>query len=462
MPKLNVNREPMPSQPPEERKRNFQEVALGYEIDQAMREAARCLTCKKPACREGCPVSVDIPDFVRLLREGDLPGAARVLKSKNNLPAICGRVCPQESQCESRCLLAKKGAAIAVGRLERFVADWERANGVRVPEPEAVRKHKIAVVGSGPAGLTAAADQARLGYTVTIFEALHLPGGVLSYGIPPFRLPREVSQAEIEYVRKLGVEIRTDWVVGRSVTVEELFADGYKAVFLGTGAGLPNFMNVPGENYNNVYSANEFLTRVNLMKAYQFPVYDTPVKIGRRVAVVGAGNVAMDSARTALRLGAERVTIVYRRSRAEIPARLEELEHAEEEGIEFRLLTAPVRVLGDEKGSVVAMECVEMELGEPDASGRRRPIPKEGSNFTLEVDQVIVAVGTSPNPLVPRTTDGLQTSRHGTVIADPQTGRTSRKGVWAGGDVVTGAATVIEAMGAGKRAAADIHAFLSG
>ena len=461
MPALNLNREPMPSQPAEERRSNFQEVALGYEVEQAMREAARCLQCKKATCREGCPVSVDIPEFVKRLREGDLPGAAKLLKSKNNLPAICGRVCPQESQCEAYCVLCKKGAAVAIGRLERFVADWERANGVQVPEPEANRRAKVAVVGSGPAGLTAAADLARLGYGVTIFEALHLPGGVLSYGIPPFRLPREVSQSEIEYVRKLGVEIRTDWVVGRSVTVDDLFAEGYSAVFLGTGAGLPNFMQVPGENYNNVYSANEFLTRVNLMKAYLFPSYDTPVKVGRRVAVIGAGNVAMDSARTALRLGAEKVSIVYRRSRAEIPARLEELEHAEEEGIEFRLLTAPVRVHGDDRGSVVALECVEMELGEPDASGRRRPIPKDGSNFIIDLDQVIVAVGTSPNPLVPRTTDGLQTTRHGTVVADPQTGRTSRAGVWAGGDVVTGAATVIEAMGAGKRAAADIHQYLS-
>ncbi|MBI2954018.1 MAG: NADPH-dependent glutamate synthase [Chloroflexi bacterium] len=455
-----VERQSMPVQDSDKRAENFDEVALGYSMEQAVLEASRCIQCKKPTCRDGCPVGVEIPQFVKYLRDGDLPNSIKALKSRNNLPAICGRVCPQETQCEVQCILTKKGLPVAVGRLERFVADWERKNGVTVPEIAAPTGHKVAIVGSGPAGLTAAADLARLGHTVVVFEALHMPGGVLSYGIPPFRLPRDVTQAEIDYVRSLGVEIRTNWIVGKTYDVSEMFADGFDAVFLGTGAGLPTFMGVPGENLNGVFSANEFLVRVNLMNAYQFPEYDTPLKLGRHVAVVGAGNVAMDAARVSRRLGAEEVTIVYRRSEAEIPARHEELEHAKEEGIKLKLLTAPTRVLGNEKGWVVGLECQEMALGEPDASGRRRPVPRQGSEFVLETDMVIVAIGTSPNPLVPQSTPALQTSRHGTIIADAETGATTMPGVWAGGDAVTGAATVISAMGAGKRAAASIHAYL--
>lgn len=457
---LKLERQPMPEQEPSARVRNFDEVALGYSEEQARTEASRCIQCKKPTCREGCPVGVEIPEFIKHLRDGDLPSSIKALKSRNNLPAICGRVCPQETQCEVRCVLAKKGAPVAIGRLERFVADWERHEGITIPEIALPTGHKVAIVGSGPAGLTAAADLARLGHSVTIFEALHLPGGVLSYGIPPFRLPRDVTQTEINYVRSLGVEIKTNWVIGKTYDIGEMFADGYSAVFLGTGAGLPTFMGVPGENLIGVFSANEFLVRVNLMKAYLFPEYDTPVKIGKRVAVIGAGNVAMDAARVSLRLGAEEVTIVYRRSEAEIPARHEELEHAKDEGVKLRLLTAPTKVLGNEKGWVVGLECQEMELGEPDASGRRRPIPRAGSEFTMEIDSVIVAIGTSPNPLVPQSTPELQTGKHGTIVADPETGATTVPGVWAGGDAVTGAATVISAMGAGKRAAAAIHSYL--
>ena len=457
---LNLERQPMPQQDADVRARNFDEVALGYSEEQAKAEASRCIQCKKPTCREGCPVGVLIPDFIKALREGDLPNAVKALKEKNNLPAICGRVCPQETQCEVRCILAKKGAPVAIGRLERYVADWERSNGISIPEKAPSTGLKVAVVGSGPASLTAAAELARLGHSVTMFEALHMPGGVLSYGIPPFRLPREVTQAEIDYVRSLGVEIQTDWIVGKTIEISEIFEDGYSAIFLGTGAGLPTFMGVPGENLNGVFSANEFLVRVNLMKAYMFPEYDTPVKIGKRVAVIGAGNVAMDAARVSLRLGAEEVTIVYRRSEAEIPARHEELEHAIEEGVKLRLLTAPTKVLGNDKGWVVGLECQEMDLGEPDASGRRKPIPRPGSEFVMEVDSVIVAIGTSPNPLLPETTPDLKTGKHGTVIADPETGATTMPGVWAGGDAVTGAATVISAMGAGKRSAAAMHAYL--
>lgn len=457
---LDLNRQPMPAQDPKKRSKNFNEVALGYTPEQAKAEASRCMQCKNMPCQKGCPVGVDIADFIRLIREDNLPGAVRSLKNKNNLPAICGRVCPQETQCEEVCLLAKKGAPIAIGRLERFVADWELREGVKLPETAPPTGKRVAVVGSGPAGLTCAADLARLGHSVTVFEALHLPGGVLSYGIPEFRLPKRVVQAEVDYVRKLGAEIKCDWMIGRTLTIDELFADGYSAVFVGTGAGLPTFLGVPGENLNGVYSANEFLTRINLMKAYLFPEYDTPIKKPRRAAVVGAGNVAMDAARCALRLGAEEVYIVYRRSEAEMPARKEEVEHAKEEGIIFRLLTNPTRILDDGKGWVAGMEVMEMELGEPDASGRRRPIPKPGTEYTIELDTVIVAVGTSPNPVIPQTTRGLETSRHGTIVANPETGETTRKGVWAGGDIVTGAATVIEAMGAGKRAAAAIHQYL--
>jgi len=466
MAKLNLNRLPMPRQDPKLRAKNFNEVALGYSLEQAQEEASRCIQCKKRACVDGCPVGVDIPDFIQAVRDGDMVEAVSILKSKNSLPGICGRVCPQETQCEATCSLAKKGAPIAIGRLERFVADWERANmglvssPVTLPVPSGKR---VAVVGSGPAGLTAAADLAKLGHSVTIFEALHVAGGVLIYGIPEFRLPKDIVRGEVSYVTSLGVELRLDSVVGRVVTVDELLNNGYQAVFLGTGAGLPTFMNLPGENLNGIYSANEFLSRVNLMKAYLFPEYDTPVKVGRRVAVIGGGNVAMDSARCALRLGAEKVYIIYRRSEAEMPARREEVENAKEEGIDFRLLTNPKRFIGDEQNFVVGMECYEMELGEPDDSGRRRPVVKEGSEFIIDVDVVIVAVGTSPNPLIAATTEGLETTGRGIlVMADETKGQTVKLQVWAGGDVVTGAATVISAMGAGKAAAADIDRYLRG
>jgi glutamate synthase (NADPH/NADH) small chain len=409
-------------------------------------------------------VGVDIPDFILAIREGDMPEAVRVLKSKNALPGICGRVCPQETQCEATCTLAKKDAPIAIGRLERFVADWERANAgsAKAVDPPKPTGRKVAVVGSGPAGLTAAADLAKLGHSVTVFEALHVAGGVLMYGIPEFRLPKEIVQNEVDYVASLGVKIELDSVVGKLVTIDELLGNGYQAVFLGTGAGLPMFLNIPGENLNGIYSANEFLTRVNLMKAYLFPEYDTPVKIGKKVAVIGGGNVAMDSARCALRLGADEVHIVYRRSEAEMPARREEVENAKEEGIQFKLLTNPKQFLGDERNWVVGMECYEMELGEPDDSGRRRPVVKECSEFVIDVDEVIVALGTRPNPLIASTTRGLETTRHGTVVADEEVGKTVKDKVWAGGDIVTGSATVISAMGAGKRAAADMDRFLRG
>jgi len=465
MAKLNLNRVPMPRQDPKLRGRNFNEVALGYSLEQAKEEASRCIQCPKRSCVDGCPVEVDIPDFIKAIRDGDMPEAVRILKSKNSLPGICGRVCPQETQCESTCSLAKKGAPIAIGRLERFVADWERANMPSANSPSiqpSASGKQVAVVGSGPAGLTAAADLAKLGHNVTIFEALHVAGGVLMYGIPEFRLPKEIVQAEVDYVASLGVKIELDSVVGKLVTIDELLNNGYRAVFLGTGAGLPMFLNIPGENLNGIYSANEFLTRVNLMKAYQFPKYDTPVKLGKRVAVIGGGNVAMDSARCALRLGAEEVYIVYRRSEVEMPARREEVENAKEEGIQFKLLTNPKRFLGDEQNWVVGMECYEMELGEPDEGGRRRPVVKPGSEFIIDVDEVIVALGTTPNPLIASTTTGLETTKRGTVVADEATGKTVKDRVWAGGDIVTGAATVISAMGAGKLAAADIDKYLRG
>jgi glutamate synthase (NADPH/NADH) small chain len=454
----------MPRQDPKLRGRNFNEVALGYGLEQAKEEASRCIQCPKRNCVDGCPVGVDIPDFIKAIGEDNMPEAVKILKSKNALPGICGRVCPQETQCESTCSLAKKGAPIAIGRLERFVADWERANMPKANAPSALAPSgkRVAVVGSGPAGLTTAADLAKLGHGVTIFEALHVAGGVLMYGIPEFRLPKEIVQAEVDYVTSLGVKIELDSVIGKLVTIDELLNNGYHAVFLGTGAGLPMFLNIPGENLNGVYSANEFLTRVNLMKAYLFPEYDTPVKIGKRVAVVGGGNVAMDSARCALRLGADVVYIVYRRSEAEMPARREEVENAREEGIQFKLLTNPKQFLGDEQNWVVGMECYEMELGGPDDSGRRRPVVKPGSEFVIDVDEVIVALGTTPNPLIASTTPGLETTKHGTVVADEATGKTKKDKVWAGGDIVTGAATVISAMGAGKLAAADIDKFLRG
>ena len=462
MPRLDLNRVPMPKQAPEVRAKNFDEVALGYSEEQAIAEANRCIQCPRRPCIDGCHVEIDIPGFIKALREGEMPEAVRILKSKNSLPGICGRVCPQETQCESRCPLGKKGAPVAIGRLERYIADWERSHpsSSKQDHPAPTGK-RVAVVGSGPAGLTAAADLARMGHEVAIFEALHAAGGVLVYGIPEFRMPKDVVQAEVEYVKSLGVEVRLDSVVGKTMTVDEILGEGYDAVFLGTGAGLPMFLNIPGENLNGVYSANEFLTRTNLMKAYLFPEYDTPLKVGGRVAVIGGGNVAMDSARCALRLGAQEVCIVYRRSRVEMPARHEEVENAMEEGIIFRFLTNPEQILGNEQGWVIGMECLEMELGEPDESGRRRPIPKPGSDFVIDVDTVVVALGTTPNPLVAKTTNGLKTTGQGTVVADSETGKTTKPKVWAGGDIVTGAATVISAMGAGRRAAASINAYLN-
>ena len=462
--KLNLNRVPMPKQTAAVRRRNFDEVALGYSEEQAIEEAGRCIQCKKPGCMKGCPVEVNIPEFIGAVREGDMPEAARIIKSTNSLPAICGRVCPQETQCEVACALNKKGAPSAIGRLERYVADWERAHpevGEKQKEHVAFNGKKVAIVGSGPAGLTCAADLSKLGYEVTIFEAFHVAGGVLMYGIPEFRLPKDVVQAEVDYVKSLGVEIKLDHVIGKIATVDELLQNGYDTVFLAPGAGAPMFLNIPGENLSGVYSANEFLTRTNLMKAYRFPEYDTPIKAGGRVAVVGGGNVAMDASRCALRLGAEEVHLIYRRSEVEMPARAEERENAKEEGVIFRLLTNPDCFIGDEQGKVKAVECYEMELGEPDESGRRRPIRKQGTEFTVPVDTVIVALGTSPNPIVPSTTEGLELTRWGTVKADEDTGRTSKDRVWCGGDMATGAATVISAMGAGKRAAADINAYLN-
>ncbi len=453
-------RTPMPEQDPKVRARNFKEVPLGYTIDLAQQEASRCLQCKKPACVDGCPVNVKIPEFIKLICEGKFLEASWKIKETNGLPAVCGRVCPQENQCESKCILAKKGEAVAIGRLERFVADYERAQGeVHIPEIPAKTGKRIAVVGSGPAGLTCAGDLILLGHDVTRFEALHEAGGVLIYGIPEFRLPKDIVKAEVNYLEKLGVKVEMNSVVGKLDTVDELLEE-FDAVFLGTGAGLPVFLNIPGENLNGVYSANEFLTRSNLMKAYNFPEYDTPIVKGKNVGVFGAGNVAMDAARTALRFGADNVYIVYRRSKEEMPARNEEIHHAEEEGVQLKLLCSPVRFMGDENGWLKQVELIQMELGEPDASGRRRPIPIEGSNFILEMDTAIISVGTSPNPLIPNTTDGLDVSKRGTITADEETGKTSKEGVYAGGDAVTGAATVILAMGAGKKAAAAIHEYV--
>ncbi len=463
MGKLNLNRVSMPRQDPKVRAKNFNEVALGYSMKQAREEASRCIQCMRPPCIEGCPVEIDIPGFIQAICDGDMPEAVRILKDKNSLPGICGRVCPQETQCEIKCTLARKGAPVAIGRLERFVADWERANKEDLTAPVVIPKptgKKVAVIGSGPAGLTAAAELAKLGHSVTIFEALHVAGGVLTYGIPEFRLPKNIVQAEVDYVVSMGLELKLDSVIGKIATVDELLENGYQAVFLGTGAGLPMFMNIPGENLNGIYSANEFLTRVNLMKAYLFPEYDTPVKRGKKVAVIGGGNVAMDSARCALRIGADEVYMIYRRSEAEMPARREEVENAKKEGIQFKLLTNPKRFLGNDQNWVVAMECYQMELGEPDESGRRRPIIIPGSEFIIEIDVVIVALGTTPNPLIAQTTKGLETTKWGTVVTDGKTGKTVKTAVWAGGDIVTGAATVISAMGAAKQAAAAIDEYL--
>lgn len=455
-------RTPMPEQPAHVRACNFQEVPLGYTPEMAQQEAARCLLCKKPSCISGCPVGVDIPGFLKLIVEGDFAASARKIKETNALPAVCGRVCPQESQCELKCILGKKFEPVAIGRCERFVADYERTNNlVEIPKKPTSNGKKIAVIGSGPAGLTVAGDMVQLGYDVTILEAFHKPGGVLMYGIPEFRLPKSIVESEINYLRQLGVNIELNQVVGKSVTVDELLnRDGYGAVFIGVGAGLPVFMNIPGEDYNGVYSANEYLTRCNLMKAYQFPDYDTPVVRGRQVCVIGGGNVAMDAARTAKRLGADSVRIVYRRSREELPARAEEVHHAEEEGIEFLFLTNPKEYYGDEAGRVKSMRCSQMELGEPDLSGRRRPVEKPDSDFTFETDCVIVAVGALANPVLTHNTDGLLLDRRGYISADER-GRTSKPSVWSGGDIVTGSATVILAMGAGRTAAKDMHDVLS-
>lgn len=459
MANMSQKKNEMPSQAPEIRRSNFNEVALGYTEEQALDEAARCLDCKNKPCVNGCPVGIDIPAFIRCINEHDYEAAYQKIAKQSSLPAVCGRVCPQESQCEKYCIRGKKGESVGIGRLERFVADWHREHVSETPVKPVSNSHRCAVIGSGPAGLACAGDLAKKGYDVTVFEALHLAGGVLVYGIPEFRLPKAIVQKEIDGLKELGVKIETGMVIGQVLTVDDLFEQGFEAVFIGSGAGLPRFMNIPGENLKGVYSANEFLTRTNLMKAY-LPNSDTPIQHAKKVAVVGGGNVAMDAARCALRLGAEKVYIVYRRSMEELPARKEEVEHAEEEGIVFRLLNNPVEILGDENGCVKGIECVEMELGEPDAGGRRRPVTIKGSNFVINVDCVIMAIGTSPNPLIKSTTDDLEIQKWGGIIADEATGQTSRAGVFAGGDAVTGAATVILAMGAGKSAAQAMDRYI--
>ena len=460
MPNMSLQKNPMPSQDPQVRNKNFQEVALGYTEKMALDEAERCLNCKNMPCVKGCPVSIEIPHFIEKVKKGDFEDAYQVIAKSSSLPAVCGRVCPQETQCESKCVRGIKGEPVGIGRLERFVADWHnehaQEDAVR-PEPNG---HKVAIVGAGPAGLTCAGELAKKGYAVTIYEALHLAGGVLVYGIPEFRLPKSIVQKEVDGLKAMGVDVECNSVIGKVLTIDELMDEmGFEAVFIGSGAGLPRFMGIPGEDLNGVYSANEFLTRVNLMKAYREGA-DTPIKKNRKVAVVGGGNVAMDAARCALRLGAEEVYIVYRRGMEELPARKEEVEHAEEEGIIFKTLCNPVEVLGDEKGFVKGVKCIEMELGEPDASGRRRPIEKPGSEFVLDVDCMIMSIGTSPNPLIKSTTKGLDTNKHGCIVADETTGQTSRPGVFAGGDAVTGAATVILAMGGGKNAAKAIDEYI--
>ena len=459
MPNMSLKKNEMPSQAPDVRNKNFLEVALGYTEEQALDEAQRCLHCKNKPCVAGCPVGIHIPDFIAKVAEGDFEGAYQIITQQSSLPAVCGRVCPQETQCEQKCVRGIKGEPVGIGRLERFVADWHNKNVCEAPRKPAPNGHKVAVIGSGPSGLTCAGDLAKKGYAVTVFEALHTAGGVLVYGIPEFRLPKDIVQKEIDGLKALGVDVQTNMVIGRVLSIDELLEQGYEAVFIGSGAGLPRFMNIPGENLKGVYSANEFLTRVNLMKAYQ-PGSDTPIEHARRVAVVGGGNVAMDAARCAKRLGAEEVFIVYRRSEKELPARAEEVEHAKEEGIVFHLLNNPTQILGDENGCVKGMECIRMELGEPDASGRRRPVEVPGSEFTLDVDCVIMAIGTSPNPLIKSTTEGLETQKWGGIIVNEETGLTSREGVYAGGDAVTGAATVILAMGAGKTAATAIDQYI--
>ena len=452
---------PMPSQDPNVRNKNFSEVALGYTYEMAVNEARRCLNCPKKPCQSACPVQIDIPAFIACVANEDMEGAYKVLSASSALPAVCGRVCPQETQCEGKCVRGIKGEPVGIGRLERFVADWHREHNTETPVAPASNGHKVAIIGAGPSGLTAAGDLAKLGYKVTIFEALHLAGGVLVYGIPEFRLPKAIVQKEIDGLKAMGVDIECNMVIGKVLTIDELFEMGYEAVYIASGAGLPRFMGIPGESLKGVYSANEYLTRINLMKAYR-EGSKTPIMHSRKVAVVGGGNVAMDDARSAKRLGAEEVYIVYRRGMEELPARKEEVEHAEEEGIIFKTLTNPVEVLGDENGMVCGMKCVEMELGEPDASGRRRPVVKEGSEFVLDVDTMIMSIGTSPNPLIRSTTPGLETNRHGCIVTNGDDGLTSREGVYAGGDAVTGAATVILAMGAGKHAAKAIDEYIKG
>ncbi len=450
---------PMPSQAPEIRKRNFEEVATGYTYEMAVNEAKRCLNCKNKPCRSKCPVAIDIPAFIERVAAEDMEGAFEIISRSSALPAVCGRVCPQETQCESTCVRGIKGESVAIGRLERFVADYHREHCGEPPEKPESNGHRVAVVGAGPSGLTAAGDLARLGYEVTVFEALHTAGGVLVYGIPEFRLPKDIVHKEIDNLRHLGVKIETNMVIGKIITVDELFESGFEAVYIAGGAGLPRFMGIPGEDLKGVYSANEYLTRVNLMKAYK-ENSKTPIKKSRRVAVVGGGNVAMDAARCAMRIGAEEVYIVYRRGMEELPARQEEVEHAKEEGIVFKTLTNPVEILGDDNGFVSGMRCVEMQLGEPDESGRRRPVEKPGSEFDIELDTVIMSIGTSPNPLIRKTTPGLETNRRGCIVTDGESGKTTREGVYAGGDAVTGAATVILAMGAGKSAAQAIDEYI--
>jgi glutamate synthase (NADPH/NADH) small chain len=460
--RMKIPRQPMPAQEPMERIKNFNEVALGFTEELALAEADRCLECKKPKCVDGCPVGIDIPGFIVAIQQANFEEALAIIKKDNTLPAICGRVCPQEDQCEIVCVTGKKAEPVAIGRLERYVADWEMAQGeIKMPEQAPATGFKVAVVGSGPAGLACAADLALRGHKVTVFEALHKPGGVLVYGIPEFRLPKKIVQEEIGNLEKLGVEMRCNFIIGKTASVEELFDEyGYDAVFLGTGAGLPYFMGIPGENYIGVLSANEFLTRVNLMKAFAFPDYDTPVRLGNNVAVVGSGNVAMDCLRTAKRLGAENVICLYRRTRDESPARLEELEHAEEEGIDFRWLSSPVEIYGNEEGLVTGARVQVMELGEPDDSGRRRPVPIEGEQYDIELDQVVMGIGQGPNPVVTKSTKGLELNRWGNIVVDEETMMTSIPGVFAGGDIVTGAATVILAMGAGKKASEGIDTYL--
>lgn len=461
--RMKISRQKMPERLPDERNKDFQEVNIGLDAKRAVEEARRCLDCANPQCVAGCPVSIDIPTFIKLVEIGDFNRSVRKIKETNSLPAICGRVCPQEIQCEVVCTTKKAtGVPVAIGNLERFVADYERKNGeVFIPEIPPPSGKSAALIGAGPAGLTVAGDLVRKGHKVTIFEALHVAGGVLVYGIPEFRLPKNILNAEVDYLKRLGVELKTNFIVGKTATLEDLRNGGYDAFFIGTGAGLPNFMRIPGENLIGVYSANEYLTRVNLMRAYEFPEYDTPVFLGKKAAVIGGGNVAMDSVRTAKRLGAEVSMIIYRRSRAEMPARIEEIHHAEEEGIEFHFLTAPIRYIGDDRGWVKAMECLRMELGEPDASGRRRPVPIEGSEFTREVDLVVVAIGNSPNPLIPQTTPQLKVGKWGNIEVDWNTMATSMEGVFAGGDIVRGGATVILAMGDARVAAKEIDAYLN-